>query len=118
MCVYLSIDGVLSAIEKVAEILAKKGYEAKPHQLLIGSSGITHKIDVLAVKGKEKFIIEVLRRDLEAEVISTYAKMIDLRIDKGVVIVVGKRKINRRERELAEKLGVKIIDFSEFKRKF
>lgn len=59
---------------KAAEILVGKGYRVEVNKSLTGSSGVSHRVDILAVRGEEKLLVEFLRSRLETELISIYAR--------------------------------------------
>lgn len=103
--------------EFVAKIFEREGYSVKRHQILKGKSGITHEIDVVAEKGKEKLMIECKHHSKPGMWINVqvplyvYARYLDLGdIFTGAMIVTNSR-FSEQSEDYSKSAGIRLMSW-------
>ena len=108
---------VISQMElnKVKKLLIKQGFKVEENRSFRGNSGIKHSFPLLALRGSNKIVIEFSEGlNLERDIVSLYVRCMDIGIRERMLILVKKSKIDDNTLKLASKLGIKLVNLSDW----
>lgn len=95
------------------------GYEVKRNQVVVGKSGITHEIDLVAEKGNEKLLVECKHHSklgMWVNVQTTlyvYARYLDLKDSFTGAIIVTNSRFSEQSEMYAESVGLKLMGWNQ-----
>lgn len=98
----------------IRELLEERGFIVEAPGMLMGSSGVSHRFDFIAYRYKggdrKVYALDVASRDApieEAEVISLFVKVFDVKPDKAILVAVP--GATDRALKLAQSYGIEVV---------
>ena len=104
--------------EFVEKIFERMGYAVKRDHIIKGKSGITHEIDVIAEKGKEKILIECKHHTQPGMWINVhtplyvYARYLDLKDKFTGAMIITNSRFSEQSEVYANSVGLKLMGWS------
>jgi len=108
------MDNVNSLIEREVSKLRSQGYTIRKPGKIVGESGITHELDVIAEKEDE---IIAITSTLTEPIINMLIRLGLIKYDSKLdrVILITGRESTSEEKQIAESLGIDIVAGNSYK---